>query len=461
MTVYETPSVAGQSRSSFFGRLKTDFLPKWDDHVHKDTVLPSLIAQKKGTMGGYESLGSILTAFPQSAGIFQFEDETLPTPRVGTYIQPIVHARGCFTRLRWTLEVELAAQRGDRHAWAKPRMEDMKKADDQMRLNFARNLYLGPYQPCAIVSAFNGTTTWTLYGRNARTSNADDFAKFGSHYLRVNQSIDFVNASGGAVDYSGQALWAQGTGVAAPSEPYITAIDNSDPTAPTLTLSVDPSAASVADPADESLIFPWASRRSAVDPGTDLSRYAGMNGLLQICQDNRIYANLYDLVKGDYSSLNGKVNRDAAGVSRAFDEDYVTLTVDECSDEGVGDEPTNLLMHRSVRREYVKDTKGDRRFQAVQTEKGFGKLTFHAGDSMLPVTTDRDCVPGLIFVLNTRDWYYLEQSPLGPVDSQKERFVDGKAAHEIVLHKSGNVVCETPFNNGMIDDITFNVSDLT
>lgn len=459
MTVYETPSVGGNSRTSFFGRLKTDFLPKWDDHVHTETVLPSLIAKKGGTMGGYESLGSVADTLSQSAGIFGFEDDTLPTPRASNYFQPRLHARGCFTRLRWTLEVELAAKRGDKHAWAKPRTEDMKHADQQLRLNFARNLYLGPYQGIATASAFNGTTGVTLYGRNTRTSQADDFSKFGAHYLRKNMSIDWVNASGSAVQYT--ALPEVAPNLSRPSEIYITAIDKSTPSAPVITLSADPATSGSADPGDESLIIPEGSRRSNITPGTDVTKYAGMNGLVQVIGDTAIYTQLYDLAKSTYDSLQGKRYTGTGGVSRPFEEDYITLAVDETADEGVGDEPGCLLMHRSVRREFVKETKGDRRFREVQTERGFGQLVFHAGDAMTPVKVDRDCIPGMVFVLNTDNWKYLEQSPLGPIDQSKERFVANKAAHEIPLHKSGNVFCETPFNNATVEDISFNVRDLT
>lgn len=457
MAVTETTGLAGQSRNSFTGRLKTDYLPKWDDHVHKMVVVADLIAKKKGTMGGLESLGSVMDTLPQSVGVAAFEGATLPTPRAGSYFQPTLHARSIYARLRWTGHVQRAARKGDKVAWARPRQEDMKAANEQFKLNFARMLYLGPYQPLATVSSFNGTTTATLYGRDARRSGTDDLWKFGSHYLRVNMEIDYVAASGGNVDADGApVIAAAGTATGT----RISAIDNSTYTAPTITFADDPASlnGTPADPGDESIIIPAGSRRDA-PAASDITEFAGVNGLMQIVADQNIYTHLYDLARSSYPTLEGKRNRDSGGVARPFTEDYFTLAIDRIADEGVGDEPDNLLMDRATRREYVKESKGDRRFKEVQTEKGFGQLQFHAGDALTPIKTDRDCPPGIAFVLCAKDFSYLEESPLGSVDGA-DRFVADQDAHEIVLHKSGNVFTTKPFNNGTVEDIDFLTRDL-
>ena len=42
-----------------------------------------------------------------------------------------------------------------------------------------------------------------------------------------------------------------------------------------------------------------------------------------------------------------------------------------------------------------------------------------------------------------------------------ERFVADKAATEIIMVKSGNVMTKNPFNNAVVEDIAFDVSALT
>ncbi len=454
MATNESTGVAGQGRSSFAGRLKDNFFPKWDDHVHTQTVVAELIAKKGGTMGGKQSLGSVRDSLPQSPGIGLFEYDDLPEPASPTYFQPYLHARNLYGVLQWSGNVERAARGGDKMAWAKPRAEDLKGADKQFRINFARMLYLGPYQPLATNAAgYNGTTdVATLYGRDARLSGATNFWKFGAHYLRKKMAIQHAATLTGSV--------------ASATTGYISAIDNSDPSAPTITIvdSVDVDNGAVvdwatADPGDGSFIIPAGSRRTT--PGTDIDKYAGVNGLLQMVTDATPYATLYDLSRSTYDSLNGVRLKDSAGAERPFSEDLLQLGMDNISDDGVGDDIDTLLMNKAVRREYVKESKGDRRFKEVQTEKGFGKLMYNGGDTLVPVVVDRDCPPGLVFLLNTADFSYLEESPMDSIDEQGERFVNNKDAHQIIVHKSGNVKTDTPLNNGTVEDIAFKMSELT
>ena len=461
MTTVETSGLAGQSRSNFANRLKTDFMEKWEDHVHKKTIIADKIAKKIGTMGGKESLGSVATALPQSAGIAAFEGDTLPTATAGSYFQPTVHARDLYTRLRWTGQVRRAARAGNKHAWTMPVKEDTMAADAQFRINFARMLYLGRYQILATVTSFNdespetGQSVATLFGRDARTSGASDFYKFGAHYLRVNQEVDYLASS-----VTGNPVVLNDS--SANARMKIIAIDTSTPSAPTITLDADPNADyGVTDPVSGSLIIPWGSRKASVEDTTHSAYWAGVSGILEYATDSNTYASVYDLDRGSsYPTLDGVHNKNS-GTVRPFDENLISLVVDQVVDNGVGDEPDALVMHRSVRREYVKQTQGDRRFAPVTKEQGFsGRLVFSAGDAELPIVTDRDCPPGLAFVLNTEDWGWLSQSPMGDIDEKGMRFVADKDAHEMIVHKSGNEICRKPFNQGVIDDIQYDVDAL-
>src|SRR5688572_13429623 len=329
MAVQESSGVTGTSRSSFFGRMKTDFMPVWDDHVHSKTVVAEIVAKKKGVMGGYESLGSILTNFPQSAGIAKFEYADMPTAYGSSYAQPILHARNMYSALQWSGDVERAARKGDKYAWARPRQEDIDRADKQMRLNFARMLYLGPYQLLATQNGALAGSVATLHGRDSRTSAAADLWKFGAHYLRVNMEVDTVDtASITGSPQAGAAL-------------RITAIDKSTPSAPTITLS-----ATTGTPGDGDLYIPFDSRRTS--PSTTITNYAGFNGLMQIVDDGSIYTTLYDLTRTGTSNPTLRGLRGTnSGSLRAFTEDMIVLATDRVADEGTGDEPDVILADRS------------------------------------------------------------------------------------------------------------------
>lgn len=457
----ESTGLTGSSRNSFIGRFKDEYLPKLDDHVHDKLVVAGLIAKKRGSMGGQRSIGSFLSVFPQSAGISLFEGDTLPTPRASEYANPTIIERTCYSRLRWSGHVERAAAKGDKVAWAQPRAEDMRAARKQLELNYARQLYLGPYQALATCTAVTtADPDVTIGARNARTSAANDRWKYGAHYLRENMSLMSAANNAGAVD-AGSAVGAIAN---AGTELFVSSI-NLTGAEPVVTLSGN------ATVAVNDILVPYGSRRSSVANGLDLSGaigadaatidsfFAGPNGLLNLVVDQSYKAFVYGLDRATYPTLEGFV-LDAAGVPRAWDEDYIMLAADRVQDDGTGGDPTLALCHRSIRRQYIRETASDRRFLPVQKKKGYaGQLTFQAGDVPLSIFTDRDCPPGLMFILNADGMGWFEHASLQMVD-EGERFVANEDAHEIVMVKSGNEMCAKPHDNAVVEDIIYDVSDL-
>lgn len=451
-SVTETASIAGQSRNSYLGRMKDEYLPKLDDHVHDDVVLPSIIAKKVGTMGGQRSISSFMDSFPQSTGIALFEGDTLPTPRVGTYGNPVLWERTMYMRLRWTGHVERAARKGDAVAWVQPRSEDMAAARKQFELNFARMLYLGPYQPLASVASSTATTS-TLHARNDRNSGANSRWKFASQYLRKGMSVSSVANNATNID----AGSAGATGLQNTTERYITAIDVSNPAA--VVITVDGNWAN--NPAANDILVPRGSRKTGTitESASSDTQFAGPNGLLNMIVNSSYKNYIYGLSRTTYPTMEGFVF-DNSGVPTAWDEDRIMLAVDRTADDGTGGEPSVLLCHRSIRREYVRETESNRQFAEVQSTKGFSKgLAFTAGDVTLPVKVDRDCPQAMMFALSPEQFGWFEHCPMKMADDG-ERFVDGLDAHEIVMVKSGNNMCKKPHDNAVIEDIIGDVSAL-
>lgn len=465
-TVNEVNDVAaGASRYSFLGRLKEEFLPAWEDHIHSKVIISKMIAQKKGTMGGRRSLSSVLASLPQSSGIALFENDVLPQPSVGTYFNPAISSRTMYSRLRWTGHVERAAKKGDKVAWAAPRAEDMRAARLQWEINFARMLYLGPRQVLATVKSNSASTvdTTTLYNRNVRDASAANRNRYGAHYLRVGMEVMHV-ASG--LPY-GSPVNGDSYGVlTATTVPKITAIDASgaDPTIQIYRGGLSGTADFSTAAAAEDLIIPWRSRFDTTTAFASIaaltdSEYAGPNGLLNMVSDTTYDPYIYGIARSTYPTLAGWMLHNS-GTVRPFKEDYITLAVDRIGDDGTGDEPDVIMCHKSVRREFVKEIQGDRRFAEIITKKGFGALKQTIGDVSLPLMTDRDCVPGVMWVLESDGFGWFSEADLQMAD-EGERFVSDKEAHEIVMVKAGNGATRKPHNNAMVDDIQYSVTGLT
>lgn len=450
-TVNEVTGVTGTSRNSFINRLKEEFLPAWEDAVNDKVVISKLIAEKKGTMGGRRSLTSVMSQYPQSAGIALREDATLPTPRSAEYFNPAIHSRAIYSRLRWTGHVERASRGGQKVAWAAARTEELAAAKKQFEINFARMLYLGPRQVLTHASAYTDSGSpnlVTLYGRDARTSQAADFNKYGAHYLRKNMSIWAVETIDGDPVNTGEAYIA--------SEP-----DLSTYTAPTLTIDTDWSS----DPSGDFFIVPYGSRLSSgmgSDDADHDSDFAGPNGLLNLAVDRNVKSYVYGLARSSYPSLEAKMINNGSDGVRPFKEDYITLAVDQIGDgaTSTGDDPSIVLCNKAIRREYVKEVSGDRRFPEVLKVRGFGALKQQVGDLALPFVTDRDCMPGVMWVLDVDSFGWFSEADMQMVDDG-ERFVTDKDAHEIVLVRSGNCATKRPQCQAMIDDIQYSTAGLT
>jgi len=433
----------GSGLQAFDGLAKDWYGKLWMDHVNKTVEVLKFLGKVRGRMGGRRVLNAVIDELPQSAGFANQEYHDFMAPSTTSSFQPELIARSLYTILQWTGEVEDAARAGDKAAFAGPRMTDLKRARTQYAINKARMAYLGYYQALGQLSAVAAAPVYTLHPRNDRTSVAASFWKFGTHYLRKNMSIQT------SATLAGDPLETTAT-----QERKITAITRGGGS-PTITLD-----GSIAGDNIDDFIHPWgyvgAELPSTVGAADEASFFAGPNGLCNLVLDASLYATVYGEARSSRPTLSGqRVNN--LGTAEAYDELMASLLIDIIADDGTGDEPDVFLIHRSTRREVLKDNKGDRRFAPVQTESGHGRLTFIAGDTPIPWHTDRDCPPGMIWALRKGTLGTLMNRPLASIDKAPERFVRNKDARQIVMAERFNTFCSEPLNNGAREDIQFDV----
>lgn len=413
-------------------------MPAWEDHVHKKIVIAALIAKKKGTMGGRRSLSSFMTNLPQSAGISLFEGDDLPTAESASYANGEIISRDLYARIAQTGQVQRAARKGDKVAWAQPKGEELAAMRKQADLNFARKLYLGRRDLMGKIVS-ESSATYTLFNRDSRTGAAADRHNYGAHYLRVGMRVDHVATVAG--DLVGTAR-------------RIESMDLTS-TNPTVTLSA---AFGTGTPADDWLV-PSGSRRSSANDNDD-GKFGSFNGLLDMAVDSNYHQYLYDLDRTSVTTLNGHIVNGGDGGNVPFDEEYLNLAHDRIVNQGTGDDPDTVVCNESIRREYVKTVRGDRRFPEVIKQRGYGTLKQVIGDNSLPIVTDRDCPPGLMFMLETDGFGWLSQSEWGLLD-QGERFVANKDIQEWNFHKSGNCMTQKPHNNALIENLAYSQTGIS
>ena len=448
MSILEATVGQGTGRSQFDGLGKDWYGRMWEEHVNSKVEVLKIIGKVRGKMGGRRVLTAVIDGYPQSAGVAHLEYADITKPKSLSAFQPELITRSVYTRLSWTGQVEDMARAGDKAAFAGPRATEMRLARKQYMINKARMAYLGPRQILGKVASATAGGVLTMYSRNSRTSAAADWFKFGTHYLRKNMPIWVIGSSiTDAPDTPSEQIALSGTGgtVASP------------------TATFDSAPAVVADADD--YVIPFGSRQATNTGVTAANRdsaHAGYNGLVNMVIDETLDAYLYGLDKTVRTTLAGQaVLGDTPGTPQHFDEDRLSLLLDTICDDGPGEEPDHFLTSRHVRREIVQDNKGDRRFAPVQTESGYGRLQFTAGDKTIPYHSDRDCPPGLIWALRKGTFGYLRNRAMGPIDKGPERFVDGKDVHEVILAERGNFFCTAPWGNGVLDDISYSTSAVT
>ena len=469
MSVTEVTGIAGTGRESFDGLMKDWYGPMWEDHVNSNTkVLAATgLGKTRGKMGGRRVLNAVVDQYPSSAGVAHMENATITDPASSNAFQPELISRSVYVRLRWTGEVEDAARGGDKAVFAGPRATELRLARKQYAVNKGRMAILGPRQILGEIASLTASGSDDVGGvmdaRNTRTSAAANFNKFGTHYLKKGMMFDVVATT------TGDARGA--TGVDGGSGKFVLASASGD--AYTLETAIATSA--TIKPTANDFIIPWGSRRVGASGAgaAEASYYAGYNGLNNLMLDASIYANIYGMARSAQPTLEG--NRQTnSGTGRNMNDLLLILAIDKIVEEGSGEEPDTLYLNTAIRREVIQHIgmgnayvasgsagTENRRFAPVVTNSGYAKLALVVGDKSMTYDTDRDCPPGMVYILRKGTMGYLSNRTLSSIDKTPERYVTNKDAHEVILAERGNFFCSSPWTNGSLEDINFDVSALT
>lgn len=459
----DTTGLLGNYRAAYINLLKDYYVDQWNNHIHEaGGQVVRKLGQTGGRMGGKKVVGAVTIGIPQSAGISGFERMILPRPSSGTYINPEIVSRGLFTRLRWTLEVELAAKAGDKAAWMAPRMKDMEDAATQFDINFNRKMWSGYGDILGVVASHavvSSASVLTLYSRQNRVSQGAAFWYSGRFHLKAGMQVGFIDSAQGAL---GSPQWDISvpdisTTANAAFNLVVASVGGTND-APTVTLSTDVTQAPYSfTPADGDFLVAFGNRQASISATASdaISQFSSINGIMNLATDTTHYAASYGLSKATYPTLGGLLmtNPAGAGTARTFRERLVHIAFDRLSEEGTGKSPDCLFLNVSIRREVVNEHDGDRQYAPVINESGYGRLVANVGDNRVEYVTDWQAPPGQIALLRSDTWRWLSLQDLAPLNP--ERWVADYAQTEIILSKHGNEECTEPLSNGILDDLIY------
>lgn len=471
MTVYNITGITGGSMAAFQGALKEQYFPRWNDMINPEARLWSMIAKNTvNGIGGIQTLFSVMDRHVASAGMPLLEDQVMASPTAPRFVKPAIWPKDHYARVRSTGHAERAAKAGDTATYIAVMKEQLRSAREQHHLMRNIEAYLGVLSPFAQLSAYahDGSGLHTVDPRNNRTSAADGRWISGTKYLVEGFAYNIVSGSGSAPVQQGAPTWTNVDG--ANERVILSIIDDTSfvgTTAGGTTGANDPSDYSAGATANGALVIAYGSRITGhwdtTDDADADSKSGHGNGLATVLGNATTKAFVYSLDKASYPFLNSIYDANS-GTLRDWDENELTFVFDQSAESryNKGGRMDVVMMGRAVRREYIRETKGDRQFSPVLKEKGWGpKLQYTAGDVSAMIEVDRHCPDFLAFGLQTSSFKRYVNTPLGMMDrNHEDRFRDGRDSHEIPLVESDNLMCLNPQGNAQVEDINGSTTGL-
>lgn len=453
-------TTVGTHRAAAYQGMQEDYWSKFDQWMDdpESSPAPSILARKGGRrIKGRKTVALAKTSRPQSATAAG-EGYTAVPPGTSGYINPEITPKKMLAQLGNTLEVRADARSGQ-SSWITATEEDMKGLEEQILQNYIHNIYFGRFNVLGRVASVSGTTI-TLQPRTNQAMVAAAFwdqGLLGNYGLAVGKSIGFIVAANGAggspVNHTTTAIGdpANATSALAAGRRYITAVDNSNPAAPTITVDTDCSAQIAAG----TFIIEYNSRRYAMDSDADDAIYDqhSMEGVGSAFTSSSIVAAHLGLLKASYAGLRPQ-HIGNSGVLRQWSDRYAKFilrtAIREC-----GRAPTNLLCTLAQMDEVEKEYANLRRFEPVQGKQGADYTTMGivAHGYLLKYTPDWMALPNTVIQTDPSFGEYLENFPLGPAVAGYERYpVQSTDQERIVLARRGNILYSNPMGLGLISD---------
>ena len=145
--------------------------------------------------------------------------------------------------------------------------------------------------------------------------------------------------------------------------------------------------------------------------------------------------------------------------NRPLSLELMQLAIDSADEVG-GAEPTLIMGHHSMRREYINLLTSDVRYSPEQLRGGFQKLTYAGGTNPMPIEFDKHCTYNLLYFINTADlkWYVQKDWAWADRDGSSMSRVPDKDVWESFISFYGNLGTERRNTHVVLNEL--NASNL-
>ena len=186
--------------------------------------------------------------------------------------------------------------------------------------------------------------------------------------------------------------------------------------------------------------------------GSDNSYDNEITGLSYIVHDSEDF-NLQTITASTNPEFVAHREVNAAG-DRDLSLELMQLAIDACDEKG-GEEPTLIMGHQSMRREYINLLTSDVRYSPEQLKGGFQTLTYSGGSQPIQVQFDKHTPYGKLFFIHLPDikQYVMKDWTWADDDGAVLSRVSDLDAWEAFMCFYGNLGCERRNTHAVIEDL--------
>ena len=499
---------SGSSRASYVDRMKDIYLPQLNNFwaAYDDEIL-GLIGKNKGNaLKGKRSVTVAGMSLSVGAGA-RGQTQRLPTATATSSIELEIHPRKYEARLGFTPEVLLDARGGDSsfqdaYSHEMESLEDFMTMDRNDKANIGRSGILGRHAGAptsgGVVTLQPGTgrgaSSTTYFDRGMMDNTQGTQA---SHPFYVGRRLSFVASGQGAMGspYTGttapsgdRAVTGAGStgggsntggysGGTSDNDPRdeitISALNGSDPAAPTMTLQQNATALPGSAAAfialtgiNGAFVIPYASRYHAMTgtAANDITFFYGGEGIQSyLSNPNYAYSAILGQNKTAAAGLQAyyAANPASAGTNRVFSDAIMGLAQRVIGQRTNGKRPKVALCTWAGWDRVAAEHENAKRIEAVignggttawgSTPDGY---TYIGGGGQIGFKPAFMAMPKQMALLDPADWEYMESQPFQLLDPNGHFRPGDYDLSEYSFMARGNIVCSHIMGQGILDDLT-------
>jgi len=390
------------------------------EHIENKVTILRLTEKSKRTWSGRQVRFPLHLSRNEGVGA-RAEGAQLPAAGEQGYVESNIQAKFLYGRIELTGPV-MAASRGDKGAFAAAMKQEVSGMRRDLRNDLNRQVWGNPVP-------LTGTSTVLL--QPGLLGVVDDAAPAvnlgidsttgGSRYLKKNMSLTFGTIA--------------------------TALADMASTATTTVSSVDSrtqvTVASAVGIADNDFI--------ARGDANGNSYKNEITGLSFIVHDETNF----DLQTVDIgTNPEFAAHRETNATDRDLSLELMQVAIDAADEKG-GEEPTLIMGHQSMRREYINLLTSDVRYAPEQLKGGFQTLTYAGGMQPIPIQFDKHAPYGKLYFIHLDDikQYVMKDWAWADDDGAVLSRVTDRDSWEAFMCWYGNLGCERRNTHAVIENL--------